>query len=76
MYVIKQNAIKTGVYMCELNVIVINGDEKELVMESVTKMLVDGDSIELTGIFGEKTIIFGTIKEIDFSKGETIIIGN
>lgn len=62
--------------MCELNVIVINGDEKELVMESVTKMLVDGDSIELTGIFGEKTIIFGTIKEIDFSKGETIIIGN
>ncbi|MCD4800089.1 MULTISPECIES: CooT family nickel-binding protein [Methanococcoides] len=62
--------------MCELNVIVIKGDEKELVMESVTKMLVDGDSIELTGIFGEKTIIFGTIKEIDFSKGETIIIGN
>ncbi|NPE31651.1 CooT family nickel-binding protein [Methanococcoides sp. SA1] len=62
--------------MCELNVIVINGDKKELVMESVTKMLVDGDSIELTGIFGEKTIIFGTIKEIDFSKGETIIIGN
>ncbi|NPE31918.1 CooT family nickel-binding protein [Methanococcoides sp. SA1] len=62
--------------MCELNVIVINGDEKELVMESVTKMLVDGDSIELTGIFGEKTIIFGTIKEVDFSKGETIIIGN
>jgi len=62
--------------MCELNVIVINGDERELVMESVTKMLVDGDSIELTGIFGEKTIIFGTIKEIDFSKGETIIIGN
>ena len=62
--------------MCELNVIVIKGDEKELVMESVTKMLVDGDSIELTGIFGDKTIIFGTIKEIDFSKGETIIIGN
>ncbi|ABE51801.1 CooT family nickel-binding protein [Methanococcoides burtonii] len=62
--------------MCELNVIVVKGDEKELVMESVTKMLVDGDSIELTGIFGEKTIIFGTIKEIDFSKGETIIIGN
>ncbi len=62
--------------MCELNAIVINGDERELVMESVTKMVVDGDSIELTGIFGEKTIIFGTIKEVDFSKGETIIIGN
>ncbi|UGV41241.1 CooT family nickel-binding protein [Methanococcoides orientis] len=62
--------------MCELNAIVINGDERELVMESVTKMVVDGDSIELTGIFGEKTIIFGSIKEVDFSKGETIIIGN
>lgn len=66
----------TGANMCELNAIVINGDERELVMESVTKMVVDGDSIELTGIFGEKTIIFGTIKEVDFSKGETIIIGN
>ncbi|NYT20012.1 MAG: CooT family nickel-binding protein [Methanosarcinales archaeon] len=62
--------------MCELNAIVINGNERELVMESVTKMVIDGDSIELTGIFGEKTIIFGTIKEVDFSKGETIIIGN
>ncbi|WP_445475787.1 CooT family nickel-binding protein [Methanococcoides methylutens] len=62
--------------MCELNAIVINGDERELVMESVTKMVIDRDSIELTGIFGEKTIIFGTIKEVDFSKGETIIIGN
>lgn len=62
--------------MCELNAIVVNGNERELVMESVTKMVVDEDSIELTGIFGEKTIIFGTIKEVDFSKGETIIIGN
>ena len=68
--------ILEGANMCELNAIVVKGDERELVMESVTKMLVDGDSIELTGIFGEKTIIFGTIKEVDFSKGETIIIGN
>ncbi|WP_440952100.1 CooT family nickel-binding protein [Methanococcoides sp. FTZ1] len=62
--------------MCELSAIVVKDNERELVMESVTKMIVDGDSIELTGIFGEKTIIFGTIKEVDFSKGETIIIGN
>ena len=65
-----------GANMCELNAIVVKGNERELVMESVTKMVVDDDSIELTGIFGEKTIIFGTIKEVDFSKGETIIIGN
>lgn len=65
-----------GVNMCELNAIVVKDNERELVMESVTKMVVDGDSIELTGIFGEKTIIFGSIKEVDFSKGETIIIGN
>ena len=68
--------ILEGANMCELNAIVVKDDERELVMESVTKMVVDGDSIELTGIFGEKTIIFGTIKEVDFSKGETIIIGN
>ncbi|MGP8320320.1 MAG: CooT family nickel-binding protein [Methanosarcinaceae archaeon] len=60
--------------MCELKVILDRGGEQELIMESVTRMVVDGDSIELTGIFGDRIIVSGSIKEIDFTKGETLII--
>ncbi len=60
--------------MCELNAILVRGDEREVVMESVTRMIVNGDSVELTGIFGDKKVISGSIKEVDFTKGETIII--
>jgi len=61
--------------MCELNAVLVSGDERELVMESVTRMVVDGESIELTGIFGDRKIVSGSIKEVDFAKGETIILG-
>ena len=61
--------------MCELNAVLVRGDERELVMESVTKMLVDGDSVELVGIFGDRKTVSGSIKEVDFTKGETLIIG-
>ncbi|NOR48286.1 MAG: CooT family nickel-binding protein [Methanosarcinaceae archaeon] len=60
--------------MCELNAVLVRGDEREVVMESVTRMVVDGDSVELTGIFGDKKVVSGSIKEVDFTKGETIII--
>ena len=60
--------------MCELNAVLVRGDERELVMESVTRMVVDGDSVELTGIFGDKKVVSGSIKEVDFTKGETLII--
>lgn len=61
--------------MCELNAVLVRGDEREVVMESVTKMIVDGNSIELIGIFGDRKMVSGSIKEVDFTKGETLIIG-
>lgn len=61
--------------MCELNAVLVSGDDRELVMESVIRMVVDGESIELTGIFGDRMIVSGSIKEVDFAKGETIILG-
>jgi hypothetical protein len=61
--------------MCELNAILVKGDERKTVMESVTKMVVEGDSILLYGLLGEKETVEGSIKEVDFSKGETIILG-
>ncbi|MDF1533853.1 MAG: CooT family nickel-binding protein [Methanosarcinaceae archaeon] len=61
--------------MCELNAVLVRGGERELIMESVTRIVVDGDSVELTGIFGDNKIVSGSIKEVDFTKGETLIIG-
>ncbi len=60
--------------MCELNVMVVTDGKKEMFMESVTRIIVDDDSIELTGIFGDKKSVTGHIREINFSTGETIII--
>ncbi len=60
--------------MCELNAILINGDERKSIMESVTRIVVDGDSIELYGILGDSEIVSGTIQEVNLTKGETIIL--
>ncbi|WP_406662291.1 CooT family nickel-binding protein [Methanolobus sp. ZRKC3] len=60
--------------MCELNAILVDGDERKSIMESVTRIIVDGDSIELYGILGDRQIVSGTIKEVDLTKGETIIL--
>jgi len=43
-------------------------------MESVTKVMVEGDSIKLIGILGDRTSLEGSIKMIDFSKGEIVIL--
>jgi len=61
--------------MCELNAVLVRDGERKLVMESVTRMVVDGNSIELTGIFGDRKIVSGSIRDVDFAKGETIILG-
>ncbi len=61
--------------MCEINVIMLCGEKQERIMESVAKIVVEGDSIELTGILGEKKTVTGSIKEINFSRGEALILG-
>jgi predicted RNA-binding protein len=60
--------------MCELNIILLNGENREKVMESVAKIVVEGDSIQLTGILGDKMTVEGSIKEVNFSRGEAIIL--
>lgn len=61
--------------MCEINVIMLCGEKREQIMDSVAKIVVEGDSIELTGILGEKKTVTGSIKEINFSRGEALILG-
>jgi uncharacterized protein len=60
--------------MCEINVFMLRGDMRERVMDSVAKILVEGDSIQLTGILGDKMTVEGSIKEINFSRGEALIL--
>ena len=62
--------------MCELNVILLRGNKRERVMDSVAKILVEGNSIQLTGILGDKMTLVGSIKEVNISRGEALILAN
>ena len=60
--------------MCEINVFLLRGAERERIMDSVAKILVEGDSIQLTGILGDRMTVSGSVKEINFSRGEALIL--
>jgi len=60
--------------MCEINVFLLRGDSRERIMDSVAKILVEGDSIQLTGILGDQMTVMGSIKELNFSRGEALIL--
>jgi uncharacterized protein len=62
--------------MCELNVIMLRGDIRERVMDSVAKILVEGNSIQLTGILGDRMTVEGSIKEVNLSRGEALILAD
>jgi len=62
--------------MCEINVFLLRGDERERIMDSVARILVEGDSIQLTGILGDQMTVGGSIKEVNFSRGEALILAN
>ncbi len=62
--------------MCELNVFLLRGDERERIMDSVARILVEGKSIQLTGILGDQMTVEGSIREVNFSRGEALILAN
>ncbi len=62
--------------MCEINAILLRGDRRERIMDSVAKILVEGNSVHLTGILGDKMTVEGSIKEINFSRSEALILAN
>ncbi|MFZ2499937.1 MAG: CooT family nickel-binding protein [Methanosarcina sp.] len=62
--------------MCEINAILLRGDKREIIMDSVAKILVDGNFVQLTGILGDKMTVEGSIKEINFSRSEALILAN
>jgi len=42
----------------------------------VVAALVEGNSIQLTGILGDKMTLEGSIKEVNISRGEALILAN
>lgn len=62
--------------MCEINAILLRDDKRERIMDSVAKILVEGNSVQLTGILGDKMTIQGSVKEINFSRSEAIILAD
>ncbi len=59
--------------MCESSVFIEKERRRELLMEEVVHIDVDGEDIKLTGILGETREIKGRIKEINLMK-HTIVI--
>jgi predicted RNA-binding protein len=60
--------------VCDFNIVMIHGDTKEKIMSDVINIVVEGDSIKLSQIFGETKKIKGTIKEINVSRSEILVI--
>lgn len=59
--------------MCESNIFLEHDGTRELVMEEVVQVLIDGDEIQLFGILGEREEVKGVIKEINLNRHEVII---
>lgn len=51
--------------MCESSVFIEKEGSRELLMDDVVRVDIDGDEIKLTGILGERQATKGRIKEIN-----------
>lgn len=60
--------------MCEVNAYKLIGSKETLLMEQVDEIIVKGNNIALTNLKGEKKMIKGKIKKIDFLDHKLVII--
>ena len=51
--------------MCELNVFLLKGEQKEKVMDGVVRITVQDGSLLLEGIFGESKKVEGRLVRVD-----------
>ncbi|MDQ7782736.1 MAG: CooT family nickel-binding protein [Desulfomonilaceae bacterium] len=59
--------------MCESRAYAIENGNERLIMESVCLVRPQEDSVLLRSLFGEETVIRGTLKELDLT-GHKIIV--
>lgn len=50
--------------MCESNAYLLKDGQEELLLESVDKLIPDGDTIILENIFGQRKMVKARIKEM------------
>lgn len=58
--------------MCEASAYLKKGDEEELILAEVAKLIPLGDKTELVTIMGEKKIVDAKIKEINLLRHKII----
>ena len=59
--------------MCETNAFLMSGGREDILLESVARIEVDGNTLKLVSIFGDRKSIEGKIVEINFQGGKAII---
>jgi predicted RNA-binding protein len=59
--------------MCESSVLIESGSGRELLMEDVVLIEIDGEDIKLRGILGETKNTKGLIKEINLMSHTVVI---
>lgn len=50
---------------------VIESDEP--ILEEIAHVKIDGNQLELESLFGERKVLMGTVREIDFMKSRVVI---
>ncbi len=56
--------------MCLSNVFLVSDGAEKLVCEYASTVSVEGDSIRLTDVIGQETVVTGTILNVDLIKNE------
>ena len=51
--------------MCESTAYLVKGKKRELLMKDVVKAFVEGESVTLTNIIGERTKVAGKLAEVN-----------
>ena len=60
--------------MCQISVVMESDGVEELVMEDVTNLVVDSDSLQISNLFeGPKSVEQVVIRSIDFMAGKVIL---
>ncbi len=59
--------------MCEANAYIIENGKEKLLMETVDKLVPDGDMLMLENVFGERTFIKACIKELALVEHKIIL---
>ncbi len=62
--------------MCELNVFLSKGEEKEKILDGVVRITVQDDGVLLEGIFGESKKVEGRLTKVDIMAQTAEIIAN